>query len=142
MKEENKKVIMDTDWFLEDSSWDIFYEFLEQFNIQLSQEIVVIADLGFWDGRATGYKVVDSGNIKDCFRSEYDGVWYIDENGDLRADVYHHDGTNYYLYRELKSDLYVDDIEDFYELIVEGKATREVIDKYSRAIGSDILENY
>ena len=35
-------------------------------NIQLSQPILVIADLGLWNGRRMGYKEIPSGNIRDC----------------------------------------------------------------------------
>ena len=36
-------------------------------NVQLSQPIIVIGDIGRWNGRVSGYKMIDSGNIKDCF---------------------------------------------------------------------------
>ena len=32
-------------------------------DIQFSQPIIVIGDLGRWNGRVTGYKMIDSGNI-------------------------------------------------------------------------------
>ena len=35
-------------------------------NIQEAQPIIVIADLGRWNGRFQGYKMIESGNIKDC----------------------------------------------------------------------------
>ena len=38
-------------------------------DVQLSQPIIVIADLGLWYGRKSGYRVIDSGNIKDCLYS-------------------------------------------------------------------------
>lgn len=34
-------------------------------NIQLDQPILVIADLGLWNGRRTGYQEISSGNIRD-----------------------------------------------------------------------------
>ena len=41
-------------------------------NIQLSQPILVIADLGLWNGRRMGYKEIPSGNIRDCLSGGYD----------------------------------------------------------------------
>ena len=38
----------------------------ENLNVQLSQPIIVIGDIGRWNGRVMGYKMIDSGNIKDC----------------------------------------------------------------------------
>ena len=62
-------------------------------NVQLSQPIIVIGDLGLWHGRRSGYKMIDSGNIKDCLYSDTDYTeWYVDKYGDLRADAAHHGG--------------------------------------------------
>lgn len=63
-------------------------------DIQLDKPILVIVDLGLWNGRYSGYKEIKSGNIKDCLFSECDYVtWYVDRLGDMRCDAVHHDGT-------------------------------------------------
>lgn len=68
-------------------------------NIQLSRPILLIADIGRWDGRYPGYAEIKSGNIRDCLYSKMDySTWYVDRLGDLRCDAVHHDGTNHYLY--------------------------------------------
>ena len=65
-------------------------------NIQLSQPILVIADLGLWNGRRQGYKEIPSGNIRDCLYSQYDyTTWYVDDKGDFRCRDIQHDGTNH-----------------------------------------------
>ena len=75
-------------------------------DIQLSQPILVVADLGLWNGRRTGYKEIPSGNIRDCLYSDYDyTTWYVDRNGDFRCDDTHHDSTNHYLYRVYKDNV-------------------------------------
>ena len=72
-------------------------------NIPLSRPILVIGDLGRWNGRVMGYKEIPSGNIRDCLYSNTDySTWYMDKLGDLRCDAVHHDGTNHYLYRTYK----------------------------------------
>ena len=44
----------------------------------------VIGDLGRWHGRVSGYKMIDSGNIKDCLYSDTDYTeWYVDKYGDV-----------------------------------------------------------
>lgn len=43
-------------------------------DIQLDKPILVIVDLGLWNGRYSGYKEIKSGNIKDCLSSECDYV--------------------------------------------------------------------
>ena len=80
------------------SNAENLYDERVNLNIQLSQPIIVIGDLGRWNGRVSGYKMIDSGNIKDCLYSDTDYTeWYVDKYGDLRADAVHHDGTNHYL---------------------------------------------
>mgnify|MGYP003181194619 CR=1 FL=1 len=64
-------------------------------DIQFSQPILVIGDLGFWNGRAQGYKMIKSGNIRDCLYSDTDMTeWYVDKNGDLRADAIRHESLS------------------------------------------------
>ena len=41
-------------------------------NIQLSEPILLIADLGLWNGRHSGYTVIESGNISDCLQPYHD----------------------------------------------------------------------
>ena len=47
------------------SNAENLYDERVNLNIQLSQPIIVIGDLGRWNGRVSGYKMIDSGNIKD-----------------------------------------------------------------------------
>lgn len=112
-------------------------------DIQLSQPIIVIGDLGRWNGRVMGYKMVESGNIKDCLYSDTDFTeWYVDRYGDLRADAAHHDGTNYYLYRVFKEGVTESQIERLQEKIYMGKATRADITRVTRRLGDEIGRVY
>lgn len=57
-----------------------FYDERANLNIQLPREIIVIADLGLWNGRFSGYKTIKSGNIRDCLCPECDySEWYVDK---------------------------------------------------------------
>lgn len=112
-------------------------------NIQLPGQIIVIADLGLWDGHRSAYKEIKSGNIKDCLYSSTDMTeWYVDNSGDFRAEAVHHDGTNTYLYRVFKVDISDEEIEAFKEKIVMGKLNEEEIDRYTDKIGVKIAEVY
>ncbi len=112
-------------------------------NIQLSQPILIIADLGLWDGRRSGYKEIKSGNIKDCLFSNYDyATWYVDKNGDLRCDVIHHDGTNHLLYRVFKDDATENQRYRLEEKIFMGTATRADITRVTRRLGDEIGKVY
>ena len=112
-------------------------------DIQLSCPIIIIADLGRWNGRFSGYKEIESGNIKDCLYSDCDyNTWYVDRYGDLRCDAVHHDGTNHYLYRTYKDNVSREQIENFKWKIYEGKVTRADITRITRRLGDEIGKVY
>ena len=112
-------------------------------NVQLSQPIIVIGDIGRWNGRVMGYKMIDSGNIKDCLYSDTDMTeWYVDKYGDFRADAVHHDGTNHYLYRVFKDNASTEQIERLQEKIYCGRATRADITRVTRRLGDEIAAVY
>ncbi len=119
------------------------YDERSNLNIQLSRPILVIADLGLWNGRKSGYKEIESGNIADCLYSDTDyNEWYIDKNGDLRGTAVHHDGTNRYLYRTYKDNVTETQIENLKEKLYEGTATRNDITRITRRLGDDIAKVY
>lgn len=112
-------------------------------NIQLAQPILVIADIGRWDGRYSGYGEIQSGKISDCLYSEMDyATWYVDKLGDLRCDAVHHDGTNHYLYRTYKPGIRDSQIDLLKDKLYEGTATRADITRITRRLGDDIAQVY
>ena len=112
-------------------------------NIQLSRPILLIADIGRWDGRYPGYAEIKSGNIRDCLYADTDYTeWYVDKYGDLRADATHHDGTNHYLYRVFKDGVSETQMENLRDKIYHGKATRADITRLTRRLGDEIAAVY
>ena len=112
-------------------------------DIQLSQPILVIGDLGLWNGRRMGYKEINSGKISDCLYSDTDyATWYVDKLGDLRCDAVHHDGANYYLYRTYKDGVRESQMELLKEKLYRGIATRADITRVTRRLGDDIAKVY
>ena len=112
-------------------------------DIGLPREIIIIADIGRWNGRFSGYKVIEGGNIKECLYSECDMTeWYVDKLGDRRCDAYHHDGTNHYLYRTFKDCATDEQIEHLKNKIYEGTATTTDITRVTNRLGDDIAKVY
>jgi len=114
-------------------------------DIQLTQPILIVGDLGLWYGRRMGYKEVNSGNIRDCLYTERDidyATWYVDKLGDLRCDAYHHDGTNHYLYRTYKDSVTEGQIENLKAKLYQGTATRADITRVTRRLGDEIAQVY
>ena len=112
-------------------------------DIQLEQPILVIADLGLWNGRRSAYKEIMSGNIRDCLYSSCDyNTWYVDKLGDLRCDAVHHDGTNHYLYRTYKDGVSDEAKENLKHKLYRGTATRKDITRATRRLGDEISKVY
>lgn len=112
-------------------------------NIVFDLPIIIIGEIGRWNGTVTGYKTIESGKVVDCLYTDCDyAKWYIDENNDLRCDCSHHDGSNHYLYRTFKTSLNEDEIEEFEDKILDNTFTQEDIDKYTDSVGVAIREVY
>lgn len=112
-------------------------------NIQLSQPILVIADLGLWNGRRMGYKEIASGNISDCLYDPNDYVeWYVDGYGNLRSTSIHHDGRNHYLFRVWKDEASDAQRKNLEDKLYHGTATMKDISRLTRSIGKEIGRVY
>lgn len=110
---------------------------------QLSTPILVCADLGLWNGRKSGYRMIGSGNIKDCLDSGFADVeWYVDRQGDLRSIAIHHDGRNHYLYRAVRERVPDWKVERLQNRLYEGTASYADIAKITRRLGDEIAAVY
>lgn len=112
----------------------------ERINLDIPcNKILMIADLGLWNGRKQGYKIVD-GNVKNILYTDCDyAKWYADEK-DIRGKLIHHDGTNYVLYREIKD---MDTIDEFTDMIYNGvEIDDELLDKYTNSLRPYVAEIY
>lgn len=144
------------DWDDEPDDYEI-YEYMTEVNgiylddermnldIDISQPIIAIADLGLWNGRFSGYKELNSCNIKDCLNG-FDSCecheWYVDDRGDLRCKAVHHDGTNHVLYRAYRDDTSDEEIEEFLGKIYDGSVTQDNIDAVTRSVGNEVAKVY
>ena len=102
-------------------------------NVTLPGPVMVIADLGLWNGRRIAYKFIGS-NLRDCL-SVHEGdyvTYYVDELGDLCCDDTHHDGTNHYLFRMLKPDKSIGPLG---RKFMRGTVTRRDITNYTSSVG-------
>lgn len=122
---------------------DYLNDVRDNLNIEFPKPIIAIADLGLWNGRKSGYKIIESGNIKDCLYSDCDlNEWYVDRKGDLRCTAVHHDGTNHYLYRVIKENVTENQVDRLTNLIYSGKATRADIVRVTNRLGDEIGKVY
>lgn len=78
----------------------------EKLNLDLAttNPILAIADLGLWNGRRTGYRVLGR-DVRDIFQSTCgDFITFYADAYNIHCEDIHHDGTNRYLFRELIGD--------------------------------------
>lgn len=112
-------------------------------DVRLPTPILMYADLGLWNGRKTGYRLIESGNIRDCLFSPYDyNEWYVDNLGDFRCTAVHHDGMNRYLYRAIREGATEGQVGRLLDRIYNGAATRADITRVTRRLGDDIAAVY
>lgn len=127
------------------SNWDKLQFDREELAHRYNDSILVIADLGLWDGRHPGYKEIDSCNLMDCFETSRDTLdieWFVDKNGDLRCNDYHHDGTNHYLYRVWKDNISEAQKDNLRLKLYRGEFSRADITHSTKRLGDEIGKVY
>lgn len=115
----------------------------EGVNLQIPVEnpILVIADLGLWFGRRSGIKIIH-GQIADILTTHCgDYVTYYADAYNVRCRDIHHDGTNYYLFRELRG------AEEVCWPLIEAvknqkEVSRALLNRYSRSILPYVADVY
>lgn len=90
-------------------------------SIQSGGPILVVASLGLWNGRVSGYKELPEGTLDQILYdgSCDEGTWY--SNGkDICFEGFHHDGRNHYTYRIVNFDnIDSDEAEDAYNRLLD-----------------------
>lgn len=112
-------------------------------NFNCGSEIIAFADIGRWNGRVSGYKIIESGNVSDCLNTECDlAEWYVDAEGEFRFLGIHHDGRNYVYYRKLKDGTSEEDRDELLGKVYNRTVTQEDIDKITEKLGPIIGQVY
>lgn len=82
--------------------------------ISVPNVIICFANVGRWNGRFDGYKILTY-DLSDCLRltaEDHDSFELYVDSYNLLGSGCHHDGTNYYEFRMLKNDCLIDEFED------------------------------
>jgi len=83
---------------------------LNNANLPHDGQIIAIADIGLWNGRRVGYKLINQlSDILDC--GSDDREVYTDGKN-VRATSYGHDGTTDVIFRQLKPNRNLDNLCD------------------------------
>ena len=111
----------------------------ENLNCKTDGRILAIADIGKWNGRVNGYKIINA-NIKDILYSDVDYVAWYGDGHNIKATEYHHDGTNYIEYRVIREDRNIDNLLN---AIYNGEEiTRKKLNYYTRSLYPYVAKIY
>ena len=141
---ENRKLNgQDTDvptYVLENDMYELNDMYLddERSNLNITPtrgRIIAIADLGLWNGRKMGYKLLGH-DIGDCLEnfSQAEELEFYCDRYNLRSNQFHHDGMNHILFRELRPQISSDQADNFIWKVYNGKATDRDIRRYTRSL--------
>jgi len=105
----------------------------------LDNNIIAIVDMGLWDGRHNGYKILGR-NLSDVLSFHGCDDITVSFNGkDIVSDAYHHDGVHHILYRQVKGNVDIDELTD---KIYNGTHTEKDIEKYTTSLGEYVKKIY
>lgn len=76
------------------------------------------------------------------FECLYVGRWMNKDNGDLRCNDYHHDGTNHYLYRVWKDNISEAQKDNLRLKLYKGEFSRADITRSTKRLGDEIGKVY
>lgn len=115
-----------------DLNSDYFSDESLNLNKVLDNYVIAFADLGLWNGRKPGYRILGN-NLNSIFNISEDSNTYYADGYNIHSENVHHDGTNYILYRKLKSSVDRSTIE--YLLYKNNfKLTKQQISKYTESL--------
>ena len=127
-----------TDWMIETN---LNYLDDETYNLNklLDGKILVIADIGTWNGRKQGYKILKN-NLNSILKPAFQYFEIYGNGKNIKAVEHHHDGPNYYLYRMLRPGR---DPEKLLNAIYNGeKISAARLNYYTKSIYNDVKNIY
>lgn len=125
-------MMKNNDEYLNDEIWNL--------DKVVDGRILVIADLGLWDGRRSAYKIIDSGNVKDILSFTYDYAEFYGDGYNIRGTEVHHDGTNHYLYRVIRENRNIQNLLD--AIYNNEEITSSKLNYYTKSLYKDVAKVY
>lgn len=107
--------------------------------INTDGRVIAIADLGLWNGRRQGYKILNS-MVSEIFKVSEDYNEYYSDGYNIKATCTHHDGTNFIEYRVIREDR---NIQNLLCDIYDGKEiTRKELNYYTKSLFPYVAKVY
>ena len=128
--------------WMEDENNEYLYDEKLNLNKEIDGRILIIADLGLWDGRKSGYKILGN-NVNEIFNINNRGWDFAEFYGDgynIKGTEWHHDGTNYYEYRVIRENR---NIESLLDAIYNGEEiSRKKMNYYTKSLYPYVAQIY
>ena len=107
----------------------------------LDGRILCIADMGLWNGRRTGYKILGN-NLNEILTAGIgcDEKEIYCDGRNVLATGYHHDGRNHVEFREIREDRNIENLTD--KLYSGQPITRREINYYTKSLRPYIKSIY
>lgn len=113
----------------------------QNLNIPTNGRILMIADLGLWDGRRSGYKIIDKRNINAILTNNPNGeVEYYSDGWNIKGIWKHHDGTDYFEFREIREGKQINNLTE--RLYYGFPVNRKMINYYTKSIAPQVNAVY
>lgn len=114
----------------------------EQMNLDKTLEgrVIAFGKVGRWNGSFSGYKVLGN-NLNEILQSfGCDDIYLYKDRYNVHGEFYHHDGTHYMTFREIREDR---NIDNFLDKIYNGEelSTKE-INYYTKSLSPYIKSIY
>ena len=111
----------------------------EKCNLDYNIDIIAIGDIGLWNGRVKGYRLLK--NINQIFDIAEDYNRYYVEGVTLKADCIHHDGTNHVSFYVIDMDK--NGVQDFLDdIYYQRKISKSRFYKYCKSAGKLVKKIY
>lgn len=151
-KERYKEIAEENGWEEdtdnENNLWRYINETLDQYldderanlDMLIDGHILIIADLGLWNGRRQGYRIHE-GNVKNIlYDADADYIEWYSDGYNIKATAVHHDGTNFYEYRVIREDR---NIQNLLDAIYNGEEiTRKKVNYYTKSLEPYVAKVY
>lgn len=108
-------------------------------NKEIDGRILAIVDIGRWDGRCSGYKILDN-NISSILDTDCDYCEWYSDGYNIKFKGHHHDGTNYVEYRVIREDRNIENL--LRDIFYDEEISRKKLNYYTKSLHSYIAEIY
>ena len=118
-----------------------FEDELVNLNKQLDGRVLAIASIGRWNGRVSGYRILNN-NLNEVVKASIgcDEKHVYCDRYNVLAEGYHHDGKNYVEFREIREDKNIDTLLN--KLYRNEPVSRADIRRYTKSLRPKVKEVY